>query len=233
MLTHDLINTSLSTYTFKDLNDLYPRSKFQRNCGSITDLNYAQLGILRCLSCEKTGQGFLQLHADNDVADIHSSHFFKSLESLRRLKNITSLNDLLSETFSQKIEDPFAQFEELNRWKIYAADGHYHKAACFDPAKKNSNGDDVKYATGHFFRINLRNHHMSTLAIADPEEGKKKEHDMKVIKRSEASELRYEAQKGEITMLVWDKACIDYEEWQRRKTQGIRFITMEKSNSAA
>ena len=27
MLTHDLINTSLSTYTFKDLNDLYPRSK--------------------------------------------------------------------------------------------------------------------------------------------------------------------------------------------------------------
>jgi hypothetical protein len=56
---------------------------------------------------------------------------------------------------------------------------------------------------------------------------------MAVIKRSIAADLRYEAQKGETTMLVWDKACIDYAEWYRLKRLGIRFITLEKSNSAA
>jgi len=112
-------------------------------------------------------------------------------------------------------------------------DGHYHKGACFDPKKKNSKGNSVKYGTGHFFRVNLRNHHLSTLAISDPKDGKKKEHDMAVIKRCLAEELRYEATKGEITMLVWDKACIDYMHWSKLKSKGIRFVTMEKSNSAA
>jgi len=233
MPRHHILKTSLSSLVFKTLFDLYFKSEFRRECCSISDLGFAQLGVLRCLSSEKTGQRFLQLHADEGVADIDPGHFFKALKSERRLKNITSLNNLLSSVVSEKIHDPFAQFKELSNWKIYAVDGHYHKAACFDPKKKNSKGDMVKYATGHFFRVNLRNHHMSTLAISDPKDGKKKEHDMAVIKRSLAEDLRYEATKGEITMLVWDKACIDYMHWYELKSKGIRFITMEKSNSAA
>jgi len=233
MPKHHILNTSLSDFLFKPLFALYSLSESRRECGSISDEVYAQLGVLRCISSEKTGQGFLQLHADKHVADIDPGHFFKSLQSSRRLANITSLNDLLRTAISEKVEDPFAQFKELKNWRIYAMDGHYHKAACFDPEKKNSKGDYVKYGTGHFFRLNLRNHHMSTLAIADPKDGKKKEHDMAVIKRSEVEDLRYEAQKGEITMLVWDRACIDYDYWFELKRQGIRFITLEKSNSAA
>jgi len=233
MSRHHILNTSLSSLVFKSLFDLYSESKNRRECCSISDLTFAQLGVLRCFSSEKTGQGFLQLHADEGIADIDPSHFFKALKSKRRLKNITSLNDGLSSVFSDKIHDPFAQFKELSNWKIYAVDGHYHKAACFDPKKKNSKGEIVKYATGHFFRLNLRNHHLSSLAISEPKDGMKKEHDMAVIKRSRAEELRYEAKKGEITMLIWDKACIDYMEWARLKQKGIRFTTLEKSNSAA
>ena len=233
MPKHHILDTSLSSLVFKSLFDLYSESEFRRECCSISDLAFAQLGVLRCFSSEKTGQGFLQLHADEGVADIDPGHFFKALKSKRRLKNITSLNNRLSSVFSEKIHDPFAQFKELSNWKIYAVDGHYHKAACFDSKKKNSKGDLVKYATGHFFRVNLRNHHLSSLAMSEPKDGKKKEHDMAVIKRCRAEELRYEAGKGEITMLVWDKACIDYMEWENLKHKGIRFITMEKSNSAA
>ena len=233
MPKHQILKTSLSSLVFKSLFDLYSESEFRRKCGSISDLAFVQLGVLRCFSSEKTGQGFLQLHADKGVADIDPGHFFKALKSKRRLKNITSLNNLLSSVVSEKIHDPFAQFKELSNWKIYAVDGHYHQAACFDSKKKNSKGDLVKYATGHFFRVNLRNHHLSTLAMSEPKDGKKKEHDMAVIKRSLPEELRYEAQKGEITMLVWDRACIDYMEWEKLKFKGIRFITMEKSNSAA
>lgn len=233
MPQYHLLNTSLSAFIFKDLFDLYPQSESRRECGSISDKAYAQLGVLRCISSEKTGQGFLQLHGDKRVADIDPSHFFKSLKSPRRLKNIISLNNLLRTEISKEVQDPFAQFKELKNWRIYAMDGHYHKAACFDLKKKNSKGNSVKYGTGHFFRLNLRNHHMSTLAISDPKDGKKKEHDMAVIKRSEVEDLRYEALNGEITMLVWDKACIDYMHWFKLKRQGIRFITTEKSNSAA
>ena len=233
MPKHHILNTSLSSFIFKHLFDLYSLSESRRECGSITDKAYAQLGVLRCISSEKTGQGFLQFHGDKRIADIDPSHYFKSLKSKRRLKNITSLNNLLRTAISKKVQDPFAQFKELKNWRIYAMDGHYHKAACFDPKKKNSKGNSVKYGTGHFFRLNLRNHHMSTLAISDPKDGKKKEHDMAIIKRSEVEDLRYEAAKGEITMLVWDRACIDYMCWDELKRKGIRFITMEKSNSAA
>jgi hypothetical protein len=32
-----------------------------------------------------------------------------------------------------RIADPYAQCKELDDWDLYAVDGHYHKAACFDP----------------------------------------------------------------------------------------------------
>jgi hypothetical protein len=45
--------------------------------------------------------------------------------------------------------------------------------------------------TGHFFRINMRSHHLSCLGMAHPEDEKQKVHDMTVIKRSTAGQLRY------------------------------------------
>jgi hypothetical protein len=42
--------------------------------------------------------------------------------------------------------------------------------------------------------------------MANPEDGKKKAHDMTVIKRSSADQLRNGAGKGRKVMLVWDKA---------------------------
>jgi hypothetical protein len=113
-------------------------------------------------------------------------------------------------------------------------DGHYHKAACFDPKTTNSKGELRSIATGHFFRMNMRNHHLSCLGMANPEDGKKKAHDITVIKRSSADQLRNDAPAGRKVMLIWDKACIDYRHWARLKdTFGIYFITLEKSNSAA
>jgi hypothetical protein len=82
--------------------------------------------------------------------------------------------------------------------------------------------------------MNLRTQHLSCLDMATPEDGKKKAHDITVIKRNTADELRYGAAKGRKVMLVWDKACIDYHLWSKLKhTYGIYFITLEKSNSAA
>jgi len=163
------------------------------------------------------------------------SEFFKALKSERRLRNITSLNDMLSAPVRDRISDPFAEFDELKNWEIYAIDGHYQKAACHDVPYLNSKGGFTKAAVGHFYRLNLRNHHMSLLDSAESHltSGKKSEHDMAIIKRSSADALRNGAAKGTKVMLVWDRACIDYHEWYKMKSQsGVYFVTIEKANSA-
>jgi hypothetical protein len=234
MATTQHIDNEFSARFFDDIIQLYPRSSRQYRCTDISDIHYCQLGVLRCLSSSTSGQEFLQFHADQGLANIAPSHFFKSLKSPRRLANITSLNDLLAEAMNHRVPDPYAQCEELDGWDIYAVDGHYHKAACFDPKSKNSKGELQATATGHFFRMNMRSHHLSCLGMANPEDGKKKAHDITVIKRSSAEQLRNGAPIGRKVMLVWDKACIDYRHWHKLKhTYGIYFVTLEKANSAA
>lgn len=234
MPLHTQLDTEFSREFFAPLEDCYQQSARQYNCTGISDIHFAQLGVLRCVGSATTGQEFLQNHADQNVADIDPGHFFKALKSPRRLENLTSINDLLAETMDREVSDPFAQCPELDGWDLYAVDGHYHKAACFDPKDSGSEEAPRALATGHFFRANLRTHHMSCLDLVKPNDGKKKAHDVTVIRRSSVEQLRYGARKGRKVMLAWDKACIEYRLWFRLKnTYGIYFITMEKSNSAA
>jgi len=234
MASSQCIDNEFAARFFGDIIQLYPRSSRLYRCTDISDIQYSQIGVLRCLSSSTTGQEFLQFHADQGLANITPSHFFKALKSTRRLANITSLNALLAEPMQHHVPDPYARCEELHDWDIYAVDGHYHQAACFDPKSENSKGELRATATGHFFRMNMRTHHMGCLGMANPEDGKKKAHDITVIKRSSAEQLRNGAPVRRKVMLVWDKACIDYRHWHKLKhTYGVYFVTIEKSNSAA
>ena len=225
---HDTINSLF----FKDLIEIYPSSERAYHCTSISDQNFAKLGILRCISHAKTGQEFLQHHADQGEADIDPGHFFKALKSPRRLANITSLNALLLPVMRRRCDDPFARFGELDDFDIYAADGHYQHAATHDPKRGDDGGQTI--ATGHFFLLDLRCHHLGYIGLGEPDAGKKKSHDITVIKRSTPETLRNGAGKGRKVIYAWDKACIDYHLWHRLKhNSGIYFITIEKSNSAA
>ena len=118
MAHHNQLNTDLSNELFKPVFEVYPDSSKQYKCTGISDVNYAQLGTLRCISSAKTGQEFLQYHADQEVADINADHFFKALQSERRLINLTSINQLTAEKLTQKTLDPLAQFPELDKWEV-------------------------------------------------------------------------------------------------------------------
>jgi len=63
------------------------------------------------------------------------NHFFKALKSKRRLKNLISLNFLLQNYSKSHLTDIFNSCSELNNFDIYAGDGHYQHAACFDKQK--------------------------------------------------------------------------------------------------
>ena len=141
MSQHTQLDTEFSREFFAPLEDCYQQSTRQYNCTGISDIHFAQLGVLRCVGGATTGQEFLQNHADQNVADIDPGHFFKALKSPRRLENLTSINDLLAGAMNREVSDPFAQCPELDGWDLYAVDGHYHKAACFDP--KDSGSEEV------------------------------------------------------------------------------------------
>jgi len=165
----------------------------------------------------------LQHHIDSGREGTTVDLFFKSLKSGRRLANLTSLNTQLLSAMARKVEDPFASHKELKNFDFYAADGHYQKAACFDP--KPTKEGESQIATSHFFCLNLRYDHFDYFNVSRPDEGKKKDHDMRLIKRMEVERLRNGAKVGRKVLYAWDKACIDYECWEALKRRAIYLVT--------
>jgi hypothetical protein len=144
--------------------------------------------------------------------------------------------------------DALAQHASLNDFDIYAGDGHFIAAACHDlptprgksptksiPAPSTQPAPTpriptTQYATGHLYTLDLRSHAMSHLTVADQIE-RKKEHEMRALKRQTADTLRQGAPTGRKVLYVWDRAGIDFHQWFQWKSQsGIYFLSREKDN---
>lgn len=192
------------------------------------------MGVERCISSATSGHDFLQNYRKSDGGKVTVSHFFEAIKSKRRLNQQKSINFLMRAYLTDHVKDELSQIEEFKKWHFVAGDGHYQKAAIFDPKTKadGSEKEPSKAATGHFFSLDLRTHHLGYLDLAQPDDGKKSEHDMKMLKRQELETLRDKAAKGTKVLWLWDRASIDYEFWLKAKSQkGIYFATLEKSNS--
>jgi len=219
---------------FKPLYEVYVTSDSQYTCNTISDLEYLMMGCLRIINHEQSGNGFLQNFTMTNKQHVAVGHFFEAIKSDRRLRNQKSVNQGLKAYLADHLEDPLAEIEELNKWHVYAGDGHYHKSAIFDQALPSSDPQKTasKVATGHFFTLNMRTHHMGYLDLAQPKDGKKSEHDLKALKRQDIDTLRAQAPKGHRVLYVWDRASIDYSFWHSMKhNNGIYFCTLAKSNS--
>lgn len=234
MANHNLTNSTINALFFNPLNEVYALSQSQRNCSDMSDLDYLKVGVSRCISAAKSGNDFLQSYRKEDKSCIRVSNFFEALKSPRRLANLASVNQMLRPYLLDHLADELAVIEELKGWHLYAGDGHYHKGAIFDPSTKADCSDRKasKSPVGHFFRLDLRTHHLGYLDLAQPDDGKKSEHDMKMLKRQDFDNLRGSARKGQKVFYLWDRACIDYQFWNQAKhLKGIYFATLEKSNS--
>lgn len=226
-------NTLYSLF-FKPLSEVYALSDHQRKCPEITDLDYLRMGVERCLGQYRSGHDFLQHYQKEDGKKVAVGHFFHELASKRRLANLTSVNEAFLPYLRDHLPNELAQVEELKGWHLYAGDGHYHKAAVFDEKRKADFSERAasKTATGHFFLLDLYTHHLRHLDLAQPDDGKKSEHDMKMLKRQEMETLQAGAKKGQKVLYLWDRACIDYAFWNQAKNQkGVYFATLAKSNS--
>ena len=218
------------------LTDLLDQADHQRICPAVGDHDWIDTGLFRVLANEPSGRAFLQgiFNQSEGEAGLSPGQFFDALKSPRRLKHLRGLLDgLLAATPRDHPTHPGpAQRPELDDFEIFAGDGHFHAAASHDQrdAKRR------KTAVGHLYTLNLRNFTANHLALSNRKKplgsGKTgKSHDMSVLKSLDRELLRQGAPKGRKVLIIWDKAGIDFVQWQNwKQAGGIYFLSLEKDN---
>ena len=199
----------------------------RRHCPELTDEAWLQLGVRRALEDRPSGRAFLQHLAASGLEAPETSHFFETLKSARRLGLVAEVSHAVAARLPV-LDPPLGEsLPELAAFDLYAGDGHFHGAAAHD---RRDPGDGVKYAVGHFFTLNLRTHALTHLTVAD-QVARKKEHDMRALKRTGLAALRQGAVAGRKVLYVWDRAGIDFRQWHDWKHRGgVYFLSREKEN---
>ena len=206
-------------------------SIWKRNCSEYSDADHLRVGIERVIQNEKSGRRWLLRCLLSRGIAVSVRNFFKTLESKRRMSMVMDVAEKVRgdvDVHCGGWHDPLAEHPELNGFAVYATDGHSHTAACHE----KSIGGKIR-AINHIYSLNLRSHSMAHLALTQPATGKKKEHEIRALKRMGGEALRMGEKKGIKVIHAYDPAIIDYGQWHRWKQgRGIYIITMEKSNSA-
>jgi len=202
----------------------------RRNCIALSDEEFLQAGIGRCLESVKSGREWVQRFRHMHSKALTVSNFFDALNSDRRMalvKEIASGICALTDRMADPQADPFSAHEELDGFAVYAADGHYHQASTHETKIQGK-----LYPVGHLYAMNLRTQSMRHLDVCRPiERGRKKEHDMSVLKRLDGETLRMGEPRGRRVLLAYDPAVIDFTQWHNwKQSRGVYIITREKEN---
>jgi hypothetical protein len=216
-------NTTVNAAFFQPLAGLASQSSHARACPDFPDGDYLQCGLLRVLESSTSGRAFLQEHGARLNNSPSQANYFATLHSPRRGAVVADVNDALRIKANQTLPDRLAGIPELAAYEVFAVDGHWHKAASHDPRHHG-----VKMAVGHFYSLNLRTHTLRQLAVGEGVH----EHDISVLKRLTPRGLRQEVPQGRRTLLIYDRAGIDFDYWQRcRHECAIYFLSRTKSNT--
>jgi hypothetical protein len=203
---------------FQPLSGLAAASPHARVCPEFSDEHWLLAGVRRCLERVESGRAFLQEHGPGLPCQPSHANYFNSLHSERRLELVRDVNR--SVLAAAQLPDRLAAMAELARYEVFAADGHWHKAATHDPRHK-----ETKMPVGHFYSLDLRGHQLRVMATGEGLH----EHDMSALKRIKPAGLRHGVPKGKRVLIVYDKAGIDFEFWKRcRVEKAVYFLSRAK-----
>ena len=206
------------------LSAVYDQATTLRKCPAESDWDWLTKGVDRVLSNARSGRDFLQTFQMFWEREVQVGPYFETLASPRRLGMVADCSALLRRRVDALRRSPLSQFESLAPFDLYAGDGHYLEHATHDPMI-----GETHWATGHFFALNLKSQSLFPLVLADVTK-RKKEHDMRALKRQSVALLRQGAGKGRKVLWVWDKAGVDFPFWSARKASGIYFLSLRKEN---
>lgn len=158
--------------------------------------------------------------------NLTKSNYFESCKSTRRYQHLKGIAEEFLHHYSQHALKNIHLFEgqtkineALKDFHLYAGDGHFHSASSHDARDSKQR----KNAIGHLYALNLRNHHLSHLALGS-DGTKKKPHDIGVLKRIDVQALRQGALKGQKVLYIWDRAIIDFHQWSIWKNNNAIYI---------
>lgn len=217
-------------------------NKYKYKCKTISDLEFLESGIGRCMENIMSGREWMQLQQDLQIAQLAVSqymeikdeiaqcgvnNFFSALKSDRRLKLLKLLATMLTDEYkNNKINDPFKNFPELDNFAIYAGDGHSHKAS-----EHENKVDGKKYAPCHLYMVNLRTNLATHMDVARPKS--KKEHEISMLQRIGGPGLRMGEPTKTKVIIIYDKAIVDYSSWHNWKFgSGVYIVSESKCNMA-
>ena len=179
-----------------------------RQCPSLDDLTFATLCVLRVLHASKTGRDFLQTHGIPACPELTRGSYFKNLSSKRRLKFMRELAGHLNRYHLPALRaahDLLASFRELDGWQVWAADGHKISHATHD----ERNAKDQYAPVNAIYRLEMRTGYAEFLTFCEPT-ARGTEHELKALKGVAPAVLRCGAAKGQSTLLVYDRAIVDF-----------------------
>jgi hypothetical protein len=194
-----------------------------RQCPTESDWDWLVKGVERVLNNGRSGRDFLQTFQLFWAQPLTVGAYFDKLASARRLAMVQACAAHLRRHVDATRPSPLARWPELDGFEVYAGDGHYLTAATHDVKQ-----DETAWPTGHFFALNLKSQSLTPLALAD-QAGRKREHDLRMLKRQSVAQLRQRAGKGRKVLWVWDKGGIDLAFWLERKAAGIYFLSLRKT----
>lgn len=197
----------------------------QRQCQDYSDRDFLELGVSRVVMALDSGRDLLQrlgLLRENIPG---RSNFFEALKSERRLSMVKDVAERLRRNCAGELPDALAQFSELDGFDVYAGDGHSHEHATHDEAL-----DGTKLCVTHLYTRSLRNDWTTHLSLC-PVKEKGNHHDMAVLKSLATATLRQGAKKGRKVLYVYDRAALDFEQWNKwKKAAAIYFISRTKES---
>jgi hypothetical protein len=198
----------------------------RRSCPEFPDEEFLEAGVGRALAQVRSSREWIQQLQMWMNRDLSVGNFFQALHSRRRLK----LTGQVARDVCRQLDDraaggrdPLSSHKELQRFSVYASDGHYEEHAAHT---KPVGGK--QQPVGFFYSLNLRSHSLSLLDIARPEY--KREHDITALKRLDPAILRMGQPKGVKVIHAYDRAVIDFRQWKEWKNRGIYILTRQKEN---
>lgn len=194
----------------------------RRPCPEFPDETWIAMGVQRVLEATESGRAFLQEHGLRFDKPPRHDNYFASFRSPRRREVAREVSQSILRQARSRVADRLAGIAELAGYACFAADGHWHKGAVHDPKHA-----DRKMAVGHFYALDLRTHTLRHLAAGQGWH----ENDMSALKRIKPRGLRQEVPQGTRVLIVYDKAGIDFDYWDRcRRECAVYFLSRVKAN---
>jgi Transposase DDE domain len=217
-----LENQTVNEIFFQPLQDRVARSIHTLPCRQMSDEHYVLLGVQRVLEGSDSGRAFLQEHGPRQEKRPAPANYFASLHRARRCAVLEDVNHGVLTLANRQLHDRLAGMAGLDNYEVFAAAGHWHKAAAHDPRHEG-----VKMAVGHFYSLNLRTPTLRLLATGQGLH----EHDMSALKRVKPGGLRQGVPQGRRVLMVYDKAAMDFAFWKRcRQECAVYFLSRAREN---